>query len=71
MDLINDDQAKKLASFLKQTEGDPPPVFVGRTDVIDDIALAADQVWKDNCAVAHGSAKTTRIIQGAPGAGKS
>lgn len=61
----------RLQEFLERTEGEPPPVFVGREDVLSDIRLAARQVWKGAGALAHGAAKTTRIIQGAPGAGKS
>ncbi|MCY4218006.1 MAG: hypothetical protein OXE56_01870, partial [Gammaproteobacteria bacterium] len=63
---MNHDQRKKLESFLKLTEGAPPPVFVGRAEVLNDIALAAEQVWKGSGADQHGAAKTTRIIQGAP-----
>ncbi len=63
----------RLQEFLERTEGEPPPVFVGREDVPSDIRLAARQVWKGAGAwrMAHGAAKTTRVIQGAPGAGKS
>ncbi len=68
---MNPDQKKELESFLKRTEGKPPLVFVGRAEVLDDIAQAARQVWKGSGADQHGAGKTTRIIQGAPGAGKS
>ncbi len=68
---MNDDQKRELESFLELTEGDPPPVFVGRVDVLDDIARAAKRVWKGTETERHGAAKTTRIVQGAPGAGKS
>ncbi len=47
-------------------------MFVGRDDVLDDIVLATEQVWKGGTgAEQHGAAKTTRIVQGALGAGKS
>ncbi len=68
---MNPDQKRRLESFLKQTEGAPPPVFVGRTEVLDDIALAAEQVWEGTGSGQQGAEKTTRIVQGAPGAGKS
>ena len=68
---MNDDQKRELESFLVQTEGAPPPVFVGREEVLGDIALAAEQVWKGTGSGLHGMEKATRIVQGAPGAGKS
>ena len=68
---MNQDQKRKLESFLKRTEGEPPLVFVGRAEVLDDIALAAEQVWEGSGTDQHGAGKATRIIQGAPGAGKS
>ncbi len=68
---MNSEQKRKLESFLDLTEGAPPPVFVGRAEVLDDIAKAARQVWKGSGANKHGAGKSTRIIQGAPGAGKS
>jgi len=60
-----------LRAFIGQTEGAPPPVFAGRQDIIKDIEDAAGLAWNGRGAVAHGAAKATRIIQGAPGAGKS
>ncbi|MCY4273868.1 MAG: hypothetical protein OXE41_00480, partial [Gammaproteobacteria bacterium] len=63
---MNSDQKRELESFLELTEGDPPLVFVGRAEVLNDIALAAKRVWKGTGADQHGAAKTTRIIQGAP-----
>ena len=68
---MNDGQKGELESFLVQTEGAPPPVFVGREGVIGDIALAAGQAWKGTGSGRRGMAKATRIVQGAPGAGKS
>ncbi|MCY4228028.1 MAG: hypothetical protein OXF20_10140, partial [Gammaproteobacteria bacterium] len=68
---MNDDQKRELETFLRQTEGSPPPVFIGREGVLEDIALAAEQVWKDTGSGMRGMEKATRIVQGAPGAGKS
>ncbi len=61
---------KELADFVNRDEGDAPPVFVGRKDVLADILAAADRSWAGLDGV-QGRAKDTRIIQGAPGAGKS
>ena len=70
--------AQGLLEFTKKTEGAPPPVFAGRGDVLDDIEDAAGLAWesKDPAPDAPptakgGAAKNTRIVQGAPGAGKS
>ncbi|MCY4228776.1 MAG: ATP-binding protein [Gammaproteobacteria bacterium] len=46
-------------------------VFVGRAEVLEDLVLAADQAWQSTGTGKHGAAKSTRIIHGAPGAGKS
>ena len=68
---MNEGQERELRSCLRQTEGTPPPVFVGRDGVLDDIALAAGQVWEGAGGGMRGMEKATRIVQGAPGAGKS
>ncbi|MCY4242691.1 MAG: ATP-binding protein [Rhodobacter sp.] len=68
---MNDRQRAELEAFIAQTEGEPPPVFVGRKAVLDDVRTAASQVWKGEAAKAHGASKATRVVQGAPGAGKS
>ncbi len=54
---MDDQQKRELESFLRQTEGTPPPVFVGRTRVFEDIALAAGQVWEGTGAGSHGMEK--------------
>ncbi len=58
-----------LRAFVDSGDKSPPPVFVGRADVLEDIEGKADLAWKG--AAAHGIPGLTRIIQGAPGAGKS
>jgi len=68
---MNDRQRAELEAFIGQTEGEPPPVFVGREEVLDDMRIAASQVWKGEGAEVHGASKATRVVQGAPGAGKS
>jgi len=68
-----------LEAFLRQSEGQPPPVFKGREAV-----LAILREWGERLRIViqepghikpriylHGVPKTTQIIQGAPGAGKS
>ena len=59
-----------LRDFVAAGEGSPPPVFVGREDVISDILAAADRARKPGKR-RHGEPKMTRIVQGAPGSGKS
>ncbi len=53
----------RIREFLDQDEGDPPPVFVGRGTILDDIL--------DTAVRKAGRPKVTRILQGAPGAGKT
>ncbi len=60
--------AERLQDFAAMTEGSPPAVFVGREDVLSDIEKAGRLAWNDRGP--HGAPKSTRIIQGAPGAGK-
>ena len=71
-------EAERLRDFAQETEGAPPPVFVGRGDVLDDIEEAATLAWTrkdpppDAPPTAKGGApKNTRIVQGAPGVGKT
>jgi len=60
-----------LAEFVDQTDKVEPPVFVGRAAIFADILKAADRSWDGSGAGRHGRAGATRILQGAPGAGKS
>ena len=66
-----------LLDFANQTEGAPPPVFVGRENILEDIEDAGGLAWKrkdpasHHHAAKHGAPKNTRIVQGAPGAGKT
>ncbi len=59
-----------LREFTAAGEGSPPPVFVGREDIISDILAAAERAWRPGRG-RHGEPKMTRIVQGAPGSGKS
>ncbi|MCY4463708.1 MAG: hypothetical protein OXC26_25435, partial [Albidovulum sp.] len=59
-----------LREFVAAGEKSPPPVFVGRTEAIADIEAAARRAWKPG-ASNQGEPGATRILQGAPGAGKS
>ena len=69
--------AEKIQDFLAQGDKSPPPVFVGRGGVLKDIEEAAATAWKGRSEtiagkqVQHGVAGMTRIVQGAPGAGKT
>ena len=53
----------RIREYLRQGEGAPPPVFVGHDDILKDILTTA----KDSAS----QPKMTRVVQGAPGAGKS
>ena len=59
-----------LREFVAAGEGSPPPVFVGRTEAIADIEAAARRAWKPG-ASNQGEPGATRVLHGAPGAGKS
>ncbi len=59
-----------LRDFVAESEKSPPPVFVGRTEAIADIEAAARRAWKPG-ASNQGKPGITRILHGAPGAGKS
>ncbi len=64
-------QRKELFDFIHDPPSAPPPVFVGRGDILHDIERAAASVFTHGKPGPHGKQKVTRIIQGAPGAGKS
>ncbi len=64
-------EREKLQAFVMAGEKSPPPVFVGREDIIGDIEERGRLAWKSGARAAHGEAGATRVIQGAPGAGKS
>ena len=68
---INGLRRRKAPDFLAGGEGAPPPVFAGRETVLGDIENNGSQAWKGPGAPKHGKPKATRIVQGAPGAGKS
>ncbi len=59
-----------LRAFVNADEGAPPPVFVGRRNVMEDIEGRAGVAWKGQGATEHGSPKATRVIQGAPVPGR-
>ena len=53
----------RIIEYLRQGEGAPPPAFVGHGDILEDVLATAKHSASE--------AKMTRIVQGAPGAGKS
>ncbi len=61
----------RIEAFLALSEGETPPVFVGRAPILDDILAVAESGWGGGAAASQGKPKATRIVQGAPGAGKS
>ena len=60
-----------LKDFIDSGDKSPPPVFVGREDILRDIEATARRIRKEYIATGQGNPGETRIIQGAPGAGKS
>ncbi len=60
-----------LQDFVDTKEGDRPPVYVGREDIIERVETYARTSWKDPGALRHGVGKATTVVQGAQGAGKS
>ncbi len=59
-----------LRDFTAAGEGSPPPVFVGREGIVSDILAAAERASRPGES-RHGEPKITRVVQGAPGSGKS
>ena len=68
----------KLHDFIEADEGSAPPVFVGREAIFEDIERTGSRAWirevslsDDAETTVSGAPKNTRIVQGAPGAGKT
>ncbi|MCY4314468.1 MAG: ATP-binding protein [Gammaproteobacteria bacterium] len=62
-----DFKRNKLAEFVKNDSGEFPPVFVGREDILEDILDQSHHSFKRGSA----PAKNAKVINGAPGAGKT
>ena len=62
---------EELQEFVASGDKSPPPVFVGREDILQDIEATSRRSWKGPEALVHGNPGETRVVQGAPGAGKS
>ncbi len=63
-----------LEKYIRRGEKEDPPVFVGRDHILDDILTISTESWKpgaDSFSENHGIQGNTRIVHGAPGAGKS
>ena len=68
-----------LEDYLRQSEGEPPPVFKGREDILTALRDCGEQTRKiieepgraQPRILLRGIPKATQIVQGAPGAGKS
>ena len=58
---------KELRNFIDDSSGDYPPVFVGRENIIDELLNLSNRAFERGNA----PPKNTRMIQGAPGAGKT
>ncbi|MCY4274651.1 MAG: ATP-binding protein [Gammaproteobacteria bacterium] len=71
---MNEFNSSVLRQFIDEGEKRAPPVFVGRDDILDDILSISKRSWKPGAWFRegnHGIAGNTRIVHGAPGAGKS
>ncbi len=68
-------QTAELLDFIRRSSSPPPPVFVGRRNVIHDIESKMPDILKKESGslrgVWHGEPIATRLLQGAPGSGKS
>ncbi|MCY4226302.1 MAG: hypothetical protein OXF20_01145 [Gammaproteobacteria bacterium] len=67
-------QARALEKFIRRGEKEAPPVFAGRGPILDDILAVSKESWRPGTWFregSHGVAGNTRIVHGAPGAGKS
>ena len=60
-----------LRKFVRIRDRSDPPYFVGRKDVIADIEDTCRAMWKNHRAGVPQDKGITRIIHGAPGAGKT
>jgi len=60
-----------LRAFIKTKDRSDPPYFAGRKDVIADIESVCRTMWQNHLAKAPQNKGMTRIIHGAPGAGKT
>ena len=60
-----------LQDFMIQSPAELPPVFVGREMAIRDIERTASNCWQSFRNRQAGPHKNTRVLFGAPGAGKS
>ena len=58
---------KELSNFIDDSSGDYPPVFIGRENIIDELLNLSNRAFERGNA----PPKNTRMIQGAPGAGKT
>ena len=69
----DDERRKALTKFASEGRCAQPPVFVGRDEVIEDISGAAElayEKWSSGSIDANDPG-LTRLVQGAPGAGKT
>ncbi len=60
-----------LREFIEARDRSYPPYFAGRKDVIADIKTVCRTMWQRHTAGAPQDKGMTRIIHGAPGAGKT
>ncbi|MXX88728.1 MAG: ATP-binding protein [Boseongicola sp. SB0677_bin_26] len=68
---MSDIDLEGLNRFAKAGDRDAPPYFAGRQEVLEDIEHAAGECWRAWQDSRRTTPGATRVIQGAPDAGKS
>ena len=64
-------QIADLQTFMDREDRSVPPYFAGRHDIVADIEARLELLWKERKASGSRASGLTRILYGAPGAGKS
>ncbi|MCY4541169.1 MAG: hypothetical protein OXB95_02050, partial [Rhodobacteraceae bacterium] len=64
-------QIADLQTFIDREDRSVPPYFAGRRDILADIEARLELMWKRRKGKEPQASGMTRILYGAPGAGKS
>ncbi len=62
---------ERLEDYIGDQDKNPPPYYAGRKDILADIEDACAQAWNRHMSDKPQRKATTRLIYGAPGAGKT
>ncbi|MCY4543441.1 MAG: hypothetical protein OXB95_13775, partial [Rhodobacteraceae bacterium] len=68
---LSEKQIKDLAQFIRDRDRSVPPYYAGRADMLADIEECCLDLWKRRKGKEPQASGMTRILYGAPGAGKS